>query len=347
MASTSKKSWIKITSWEFWPMPLVYFPIYIYCLFLSLRARSFRFFSASNPAIENSGMFGESKSAILNKVPAEYRPAMVVVPLNMEWMIALVKIRSAGIRFPFIVKPDIGVNGNGVKRIHHEEEFKAYLEKSPCTVIAQELIEWPEEYGVFYIRIPGEEKGRVTSLVKKSFLSVIGDGTSTVEQLMEQNPRAVLQIERFRKEYAHKLEMVPAIAEVKILEPIGTRSKGTTYLNANHLINGGMNETFDSIAKKIDGFYYGRFDVRCRTEEDVVTGQQMRILELNGAGAEPAHIYDPESSIFSAWASLFYHWHLLYKVSVTNHRKGIPYLTKEEVKRYQDLNKKVKKHWES
>src|SRR6478735_10730856 len=144
MSSDFKKAWIKFSTWEFWPMPVLYFPVNVYRWFLSLRAGSSFFYSASNPAIENGGMFGDSKSSILTKVPAEYRPAMVIVPMSMEWMIALVKIRSAGIRFPFIVKPDIGGGGNGVKRIHHEEDFKAYLEKSPCAVIAQESVDWPE-----------------------------------------------------------------------------------------------------------------------------------------------------------------------------------------------------------
>lgn len=345
MPSGFKKSWIKFSTWEFWPLSALSFPLVPYRFFLRLKAGSSLFYSAANPAMENSGSFGASKSSVLNKIPAEYRPAMVIVPLTMEWMIALVKIRSAGIRFPFIVKPDIGEEGNGVRRIHHEEEFKAYLEKSPCTVIVQELIEWPFEFEVFYVRIPGEEKGRITSIVQKSFLSVTGDGTSTVEQLMEQNPVAVMQLERFRKEYPHKLDVVPAAGEVKLLEPIGNHSRGTTYLNAQRLVNDGLRATFDEIAQRIEGFYYGRFDVRCRTEEDVISGHQMRILELNGAGAVPGHIYDPEASLFSAWASLFQHQQLLYKVSVANHRKGVPYLTKAEVKKYQELSEKIRRHW--
>lgn len=346
MPSGFKKFWIKLSTWEFWPMSVLSFPIYPYWLFLSLKSRSFYFYSAANPVMENAGMEGESKSSVLNKVPAEYRPAMVVVPLSMEWMIALVKIRSAGIRFPFIVKPDVGAEGMGVKRIHHEEEFRAYVEKSPCTVIVQELIEWPHEFEVYYVRIPGEAKGRIISVVQKSFLSVTGDGQSTVEQLMEQNPVAVMQLDRFRKEYPHKLEVIPVAGEVKLLEPIGNHSRGTTYLNAKRLLNEGMRDTFDEIAKRIDGFYLGRFDVRCRTEEDVISGHQMRILELNGAGAIPGHIYDPEASLFSAWSSLFQYWSLLYKVSAANHRLGIPYLKKAEVKTYQALSEKIKKHWE-
>jgi hypothetical protein len=346
MASDFKKSWIKFSSWEFWPLSTLSFPLAPYRLFLSLKAGSPYYHTAANPAMENSGGVGSSKSSALSKIPAEHRPAMVIVPLSMEWMIALVKIRSAGIRFPFIVKPDIGQEGNGVKRIHHEEEFKAYLEKSPCTVIVQELIEWPCEFEIFYVRIPGEEKGRITSVVQKSFLSVTGDGSATVEQLMEQDPVALMQLERFRKEYPHKLDLVPAAGELKLLEPIGHHSRGTTYLNAQRLLNEGMRDTFDEIAKKIEGFYYGRFDVRCRTEEDVISGHQMRILELNGVDAIPGHIYNPEASLFNAWASLFQHQQLLFKVSVANHRQGVPYLTKEEVKKYQALGEKMRKHWE-
>jgi len=54
----------KITHWEYWPFELVYFPVVLYYFWLSIRARSFFFFSASNPSIETGGMLGESKFGI-------------------------------------------------------------------------------------------------------------------------------------------------------------------------------------------------------------------------------------------------------------------------------------------
>jgi hypothetical protein len=59
------------------------------------------------------------------------------------------------------------------------------------------------------------------------------------------------------------------------------------------------------------------------------------IVEINGAGSEPTHIYDPKHSLFFAWKELARHITYMYKISRQNHKKGISYLTfKEGVKEY-------------
>ena len=50
------------------------------------------------------------------------------------------------------------------------------------------------------------------------------------------------------------------------------------------------------------------------------------IIEVNGAGSEPTHMYDPRHSLFFAWREITRHWKILYQVSRENHRRGIPYL---------------------
>ena len=69
----------------------------------------------------------------------------------------------------------------------------------------------------------------------------------------------------------------------------------------------------------------------------------MKIMELNGAGAEPAHIYHPNSSLWTAYKVLLSHWKVMYDISVINHKKGIPYLTLKEgmqvVKNINNYNK--------
>jgi hypothetical protein len=51
----------RLTQWEYWPFEVIYLPIFVYWLWLSVKARSLFFFSAANPSIENGGMLGESK----------------------------------------------------------------------------------------------------------------------------------------------------------------------------------------------------------------------------------------------------------------------------------------------
>ena len=113
--------------------------------------------------------------------------------------------------------------------------------------------------------------------------------------------------------------------------PIGNHSRGTKFLDANHLITSDLTRVFDRISQSIDGFYFGRFDLRCSTVADLYAGRNIKILELNGAGAEPAHIYQPGASIQAAYQALFHHWRVLYDISLENHRRGVAYMTLREV----------------
>ncbi|MEM9869020.1 MAG: D-alanine--D-alanine ligase, partial [Bacteroidota bacterium] len=56
-------------------------------------------------------------------------------------------------------------------------------------------------------------------------------------------------------------------------------------------------------------------------------GKKFSVIEINGAGGEPTHIYDPDHSVFYAWKEIFRHWKLMNKVSILNHKKGYSYLS--------------------
>ena len=61
------------------------------------------------------------------------------------------------------------------------------------------------------------------------------------------------------------------------------------------------------------------------------------MIEVNGAGSEPTHIYDPRHSLFFAWKEIVRHWYILWKISRRNHAKGYPYLDlKEGVKMFRE-----------
>ena len=76
------------------------------------------------------------------------------------------------------------------------------------------------------------------------------------------------------------------------------------------------------LSKQINGFYFGRFDLRCTSIEDLKQGKNISILELNGAGAEPAHIYDPNFSFFKAQQVIAQHYKMLYQASTINNKDG-------------------------
>lgn len=312
---------IKIRHWEYWPFSVLYFPVFFYFGWLAFRARSLFFFTASNPSIDFGGMFGEKKSEIFDIIPNKYIPKTILIQKE-DASQAIEKGNLIG--FPLIAKPDVGERGIWVKKITTEEELKEYSEKCPVDFLLQKLISYPVELGVFYTKMPGEE-GQVTSIVRKEFLQVIGDGKSTTMELLNANPRAVLTAdlssEFLRKQGNEILEK----GMVKLIEPIGNHSRGTKFLNDEHEIDQQLTAAINEIANQIPDFYFGRFDLKCESLEDLRQLKNFSILELNGAGAEPGHIYQPGYSLFKAYKAIFWHLRVLADISIRNNRNGIPY----------------------
>jgi len=74
--------------------------------------------------------------------------------------------------------------------------------------------------------------------------------------------------------------------------------------------------------------------------EDLYAGRHVYILELNGAGAEPAHIYHPGFSLWAGYRVLVQHWQILYQISRENHRRSIPYMTFREARQvYREIKR--------
>jgi hypothetical protein len=100
-------------------------------------------------------------------------------------------------------------------------------------------------------------------------------------------------------------------------------------MDARHLITPALTATFDRISKRVDGFFFGRYDLRCASISDLENGN-VCVVELNGCGAEPAHVYHPGYSFWRAMSDLFRHVRIMYEISVANHKRGVPYLSFSE-----------------
>jgi hypothetical protein len=319
----------RLLNWEFWPFGIIQAPLFAMWLGYALRERSLFYFSASNPGIYTGGMMGESKFEVLQLLPPGVRPKSLLIRAGSPPAQLREAVSQAGFTFPFVVKPDLGERGWMVRHIHNFEELEAYRQQAaqiPVDFIVQERIDLPLEFGVFYQRHPARENGRVTSVTGKKFLAVTGDGRQPLRSLIMASARARLQWKTLQHRFRHRLDEVLPPGEQLELEPVGNHCLGTEFTNANHLINPRLNAAFDRLSKQIPGFYFGRYDLRCASVDDLENGRVM-ILELNGCGAEPAHIYQPGASLWQAIATLMCHWHALYQISAANHRRGAPYLT--------------------
>ncbi|MGS2762375.1 D-alanine--D-alanine ligase [Sinomicrobium sp. M5D2P9] len=318
----------KITHWEYWPFQVIYAPISILWLYYAIRSGSLFFFNTVNPSIRNGGFVMGSKRNIYSLIPQQFYAKTAFVAENTPDS-DLDKIRkNRGLNYPLIAKPDIGLRGNAVKKIHSETELQAYNRQAGFDYLIQEFITLPREIGVFYIRLPGEKKGRITGIVSKELLTVTGDGISTIKTLLQQTPRHQLQLKAITKEYGDLLDHILPKDEKRILVPYGNHARGAMFTDCSHIVNDAICEVIDNMCTQIQGFYYGRLDLMFNSVEELEKGKNFMVVELNGAMSEPTHIYDPGHSLVFAWKELARHITYMYKISKMNHQaQGIPYLT--------------------
>ena len=312
----------RLTQWEYHPWWLANIPVYGFWLWFATRARHLIFFSNINPAIPLGGAMGESKWDILKLLPKEIVPKTILVEANDDFEKVLTALQHAEIGFPLIAKPDIGERGFLVKKIENQQILREYLSRWPVKFILQEFLSMPLEASVLYHIFPGEGGAfGISSVCLKEFLSVRGDGLLIIRQLMAQNARSAFQIERFEREFREVLEEIPAAGETVLLEPIGNHSRGTKFLNGNHLITPEMIEAFEPICRQILGVQYARFDLKCDSLEALQCGT-FKVMELNGILGEPAHIYDPSHGIFRAYRDLCWHCRLLFRLHRAQKKRG-------------------------
>ncbi|MBK7763771.1 MAG: D-alanine--D-alanine ligase [Bacteroidetes bacterium] len=316
----------KITHWEYWPYAWVYYPIYFVWFYYTVKARTLFFFNAANPSIKNGGMAMESKKEIYDIMPMGSYPKTMVVKPEGDFGGISKQMHDAEMQFPCIAKPDTGMKAYAVEKIANEQELEKYHHKMPFDYLVQEFIPFENEIGIFYIRMPDEENGIISGIVSKEFLSVTGTGLHSILQLIQLNPRYQLQEEVLQKQYGSYLQTILPKDEKFILVPYGSHTRGSKFTDISYQSNPQLVQTINSICTQIQGFYFGRLDIRYANFDELSIGKNFSIIEVNGAGSEPTHIYDPKHSLLFAWKEIIRHWKLLYKISAMNHAKGYPYL---------------------
>lgn len=325
----------KMTHWEYWPFQLVYIPIYFQWVFYAIKAKSFFFFNASNPTIKNGGFIMESKKAIYDLIPQQFYPITSLIKEGTSVEEIENTIKEVGMKFPLIAKPDIGLRGSGVKKIETLPDLEQYASKANFDYVIQDLIPFPNEVGIFYVRYPHQKTGKITGIVSKEFLIITGNGIATIEELIKENPRFELQLKVLKREYGDRLSTVLKAGEKMNLVPYGNHARGAKFIDGSHWITSKLETVIDEMCVQIPGFYFGRLDVMYNTIAELEDGKNFLIVELNGAASEPTHIYDPKHSLFFAWKELSRHIKYMYEISAANNKNGVPYLAhKEGVKEY-------------
>jgi hypothetical protein len=300
-------------------------------ILLSIRHRGVRLPLLANPLFPAGGLYGESKSQILDLVRGAARdwiaPYVVLErtgDLTADIRIAEVKLEGAGLGLPLVAKPDLGCRGAGVRPLRAPEDLAAYLAAFPQgeRLLLQRLVDQEGEAGVFYVRLPGEERGEIFSLTLKYFPYVIGDGRSTLHELIMADPRAGKLPHLYLPRHAARLHTVLEQGQPFRLAFAGSHSRGAIFRDGTHLVTESLRARIDEIARSIPEFWFGRFDLRFADIEALRRGEGFTIVECNGAGAEATHIWDARVRLVDAYFTLFRQFALLWRIGARNRARG-------------------------
>ncbi len=316
----------KIFNWERWSYDIIYLPIDIFWLWYGIKARHFWYFTPVNPGLIFAGFEGGSKKEMYDQLPKwSYPTTLLIEPAD-----GIEKVKKemlqAGLNFPVVVKPDSGMAGVLFRIIKNEDELNVYHSKVGENYILQKFInEELSEFSVFHIRYPGETKGVITGLIVKDYLHVIGDGNKTLDVLVAEHSVAKHKAAQLKKKHEAHWKKVIAAGEKYLLNRAGNHNTGAKFVNLNHEIDQQLCDVFDSISNEAGQFYFGRYDIKCTSLEDLKNGKNIFILEYNGAGAAITHVFDRNMSYGSALKEIVRHWRHLYRIGKINHKKGVPY----------------------
>ena len=322
--------WRRLTRWEFWPPWVFYPPVVLYVAFLGMKHRSLTLFTCANPGIEAGGFTGESKSKILQSLMHE-SPSFVA-PSKLLSGDVNVQRRMAGARhflreqtngFPVVLKPDAGERGAGVAVIRSDAELEEYLESSTHTNVIIQEYAGGQEFGVFYYRYPESSTGHIFSITRKEFPFVVGDGKHTLENLILKDDRAVCMARTYFDAQRGKLWSVPERDNPVQLVEIGTHCRGCIFLDGEDIKTQALEAAIDRVARGVEGFYFGRFDIRTPSLVDFRLGKNFKVVELNGVTSEATNIYDPGNGLLAAYSVLFQQWRIAFEIGAQNRKRGI------------------------
>ena len=218
----------------------------------------------------------------------------------------------------------MGGRGAGVKLSRAGAALESCLEGFPAggSLMLQRLSDFEAEAGVFYVRDPVSERGRITSLTLKYTPYVVGDGVHTLAELVAADPRARgvphLYEER-NAEHWHKV--IPAGNPWRLVFS-ASHCRGAVFRNGGHLVTTELTRALDRIFDDLPGFYYGRLDIKFRDVESLQAGRDLQIVEINGASSESIHIWDRRTGFFDAVKTLLQQYRTLFKLGAAHKKRG-------------------------
>lgn len=303
-------------------------PMVLQWIWLGIRYRSISLPSSANPGITSGGMVGDGKLEYFAAMGAIARAATaphigVENRAGLNAAEAVRRMEEAGLQFPIVAKPDIGWCGFGVRLLATGDDLAGYLQRFPQgeTFVLQRYLSEPGEAGLFYMHAPDAPTGCLIGIVLRHYPSVTGNGSDSVAELIARDVRLRRATGHAMHECRYDPEHVPAVGETVRLSTIASTRVGGCYRDGTGHATDALTARVDEIARDMGVFLVGRFDVRYSTLESLRRGE-FTIMEVNGAGSEAVHAWDPAYSIPDAYRIVFAKQRTLFSIGDANRRHG-------------------------
>jgi hypothetical protein len=303
-------------------------PMVAQWLWLSLRYRSVTLPSSANPGIRAGGLVGEGKLEYFATMGPLARAATATslgihntVAAGVETVRA--RMAAAGLAYPVVAKPDLGWCGFGVRRLDDDAALARYLREFPRDedLVLQRWLPGRGEAGLFYLRDPAAARGTLFGILLRDAPAVTGNGRDTLAALVAADARLRRTTHNALHDCHFDGARVPAAGERVTLSTVASTRVGGHYRDGSALATEALRARVDAIAHDMGTFLAGRFDVRYADEAALQRGE-FTIMEVNGAGSEAVHAWDPRYRIRDVYRIVFAKQRELFRIADASRRLG-------------------------
>jgi len=267
-----------------WPGWLLYLPVRLGIVLLSLRHRRLTAFASANPALGRVGGFiGDSKSLLLRPFQRDSRccPTLALsLEDTQEERVKEAAAFAACHGFPVVFKPEVAEDGAGLRFVHTQEQLERLVRGAQEDFLLQKFIPG-FEFEVVWRRNPGKDDGRVMALVHKHDVTVRGDGEQTLEELIWLDEVAVSRANLFLRCHARDLNRVIPAGQKVTLNLTGSYGHGARCRQRADLTTVELDAAVTQFAKRFPGLHFARFDLRAASMEDLKAGRFI-VTEVGG-----------------------------------------------------------------
>ncbi len=318
-----------VRKWEFWPQWLIHFPTAVFYFVMGLRARNFLFFTNISNDYKDCNIENSSKHFVYSKLQQAYFPITHLIKQVDKSDISLASFKD--LSYPIIAKPNIGKRGLAANLLFSDNDLMNYAKNANYDILLQEFIDYSNECGIFYIRMPEDEQGRITSIGLKKLVAVTGDGKLNLNQLLTLSDITLSDANTLANQYDLNTTVLNKGQEL-VIEPIGSHNRGTMISSGDHLITEQLLQVIEDSLQGLE-LYYGRLDIKYQNWKDLLKGN-FKIIEVNTITSEPLSIYDHSIPMLKKYKIFYGHIKSMYLISQQLKKKGRKRLSTSEFIKY-------------